>query len=121
MLKKFPRGLKQNLREEDKCSTRDNWPAPNPKCLLFGGFTVGQFKVVGVEEGRYHVLFLGMEIPTHYMYHPAGMRICQYVDLCFHASPLPCLHTFWHVIPTSFYIFIIFLFLYIFGVNLSYS
>ena len=25
-----------------------------------------------------------------------------YVDLCFHASSLPCLHTFWHAIPTSF-------------------
>ena len=45
-----------------------------------------------------------------------------YVDLCFHASSLPCLHTFWHAIPTSFYIFnvFIFLFLYFFGVNLSY-
>ena len=28
-----------------------------------------------------------------------------YVDLCFHASSLHCLHTFWHAIPTSFYIF----------------
>ena len=33
------------------------------------------------------------------------MGLCQYVDLCFHASSLPCLHTFWHAIPTSFYIF----------------
>ena len=45
-----------------------------------------------------------------------------YIDLCFHASSLPCLHTFWHAIPTSFYIFnvFIFLFLYFFGVILSY-
>ena len=28
-----------------------------------------------------------------------------------HASSLPCLHTFWHAIPTSFYIFNIFYFL----------
>ena len=33
-----------------------------------------------------------------------GMGLCQYVDLCFHALSLPCLHTFWHAIPTSFYI-----------------
>ena len=25
--------------------------------------------------------------------------------ICFHASSLPCLHTFWHAIPTSLYIF----------------
>ena len=31
-------------------------------------------------------------------------------DLCFHASSLPCLHTFWHAIPTSFYIFHVFYF-----------
>ena len=30
------------------------------------------------------------------------MGLCQYIDLCFHASSLPCLHTFWHAIPTSF-------------------
>ena len=33
----------------------------------------------------------------------------MYVDLYFHASSLPCLHTFWHVIPTSSYIFNAFL------------
>ena len=33
-----------------------------------------------------------------------GMGLCLYVDLCFHASSLPCLHTFWHAIPTSFYV-----------------
>ena len=38
------------------------------------------------------------------------MWLCQYVDLCFHASSLPCLHTFWHAIPTSFYIFNVFYF-----------
>ena len=31
-------------------------------------------------------------------------------NLCFHASSLPCLHTFWHAIPTSFYIFNVFIF-----------
>ena len=36
------------------------------------------------------------------------MGLCQYADLCFHASSLPCLHTFWHAIPTSFYIFNVF-------------
>ena len=52
-----------------------------------------------------------------------GMGLCQYVDLCFHALSLPCLHTFWHVIPTSFYIFNVFkvLFLSFFDVILSYS
>ena len=39
------------------------------------------------------------------------MGLCQYVDLCFHASSLPCLHTFWHAIPTSFYIFNVLYFL----------
>ena len=32
------------------------------------------------------------------------MGFCQYIDFCFHASSLPCLHTFWHAIPKSFYI-----------------
>ena len=38
-----------------------------------------------------------------------------------HQIILPCLHTFWHAIPTSFYIFnvVIFLFLYFFDVNLK--
>ena len=36
------------------------------------------------------------------------MGLCQCVDLCFHSSSLPCLHTFWHAIPTSFYIFNVF-------------
>ena len=29
IFKKFPIGVKENLREEDNLSTRDNWPAPN--------------------------------------------------------------------------------------------
>ena len=37
------------------------------------------------------------------------MGLCQYVDLCFYASSLPCSHTFWHAIPTSFYISKVFL------------
>ena len=32
-----------------------------------------------------------------------GVGLCQYIDLCFYASSLPCLHPFWHAIPTSFY------------------
>ena len=28
IFKKFPIGLKENLREEDNLSTRDNWPVP---------------------------------------------------------------------------------------------
>ena len=40
------------------------------------------------------------------------MGLCHYVDLCFHASSLHCLHTFWHSIPTSFYIFNVFFFNY---------
>ena len=35
-----------------------------------------------------------------------GMRLCQYVALCFHALSLPCLHTFGHTIPTSFKCFL---------------
>ena len=36
----------------------------------------------------------------------AGMRLCKFT---FTIIPsLPCLHTFWHAIPTSFYIFNIF-------------
>ena len=38
------------------------------------------------------------------------MGLCQYVDLGFRALSLPCLHTFWHAIPTSFYIFNVFFF-----------
>ena len=39
-----------------------------------------------------------------------GIGLCQYAnDLCFHASSLPCLHTFWHAIPTSL-TFLMFLF-----------
>ena len=34
-----------------------------------------------------------------------GMGLCQYIDLCFYASSLPCLHTYWHTIPIAFYIF----------------
>ena len=37
-----------------------------------------------------------------------GMGLCQCVYLCFHALSLPCSHTFWHAIPTSFYIFNVF-------------
>ena len=49
------------------------------------------------------------------------MGLCLYVDLCFHASSLPCLHTFWHAIPTSSYIFNVFYFLVsiLFDVNLK--
>ena len=32
-LKRFPRGFKENLREEDNLSTRDNWPVPNVSFL----------------------------------------------------------------------------------------
>ena len=46
------------------------------------------------------------------------MGLCLYVDLCFHASSLPCLHTFWHAIPTSFYIFNVFYFLVTNGLGL---
>ena len=41
------------------------------------------------------------------LYTTVGMGLCQYIDLCFHASSLPCLHTFCHAIPTSFYIFLV--------------
>ena len=31
-----------------------------------------------------------------------GMRLCQIIcDLCFHASSLTCLHTFWHAFHPS--------------------
>ena len=50
-----------------------------------------------------------------------GMGHCLYDDLGFMLSSLPCLYTFWHAIPTSFYIFdaFYFLFLYFIDVNLS--
>ena len=35
VFRKFPMGLKQNLREEDNLSTK----GPSPMCPLFGGFT----------------------------------------------------------------------------------
>ena len=35
-----------------------------------------------------------------------GMGLCQYFDLCFYASLLPCLHTFWHAIPQHIYVFL---------------
>ena len=37
----------------------------------------------------------------------AGMRLCKFTFTII--SSLPCLHTFWHAIPTSFYIFNAFL------------
>ena len=41
-----------------------------------------------------------------------GMGLCQYVvDLCFHASSLPFLHSVWHAIPTFFYNCDVFFFL----------
>ena len=48
-----------------------------------------------------------------------GMELCQYVDLCFHALSLSCSHTFWHAIPTSFYIFNVFLNLVLYGIQYS--
>ena len=36
----------------------------------------------------------------------AGMRLCKFTFTII--SSLPCLHTFWHAIPTSFYIFNVF-------------
>ena len=36
----------------------------------------------------------------------AGMRLCEFTFTII--SFLPCLHTFWHSIPTSFYIFNVF-------------
>ena len=47
------------------------------------------------------------------------MGLCQYVYLCFHALFLPSSHTFWHAIPTSFYIFNVFLSLVLQGSVLS--
>ena len=48
------------------------------------------------------------------------MGLCLYVDLCFHASSLPCLHTFWHAIPTSFYILNVF-FSFLLQITILYS
>ena len=51
------------------------------------------------------------------------MGLCQYVDLCFHASSLPCLHIFRHY-PCIFIRFLMCFFLlfqYFFCINLSYS
>ena len=36
----------------------------------------------------------------------AGMWLCKFTFTII--SSLPCLHTFWHAIPTSFYIFNVF-------------
>ena len=36
-------------------------------------------------------------------------RVGTRLDLCFYASPPPCLHTFWHAIPTSFTLLMFFL------------
>ena len=40
-----------------------------------------------------------------------GMGLWQYVDLCFHALSLRCLHIFWYGIPTYFYIYDVIYFL----------
>ena len=40
------------------------------------------------------------------------MWLCQYVDLCFHAPSLPCLHTLWHAIPTFLMFYFVFCFFY---------
>ena len=39
------------------------------------------------------------------------MRVCKFIFTII--SSLPCLHTFWHAIPTSFYIFNVFKVLFI--------
>ena len=44
IFKKVPIGLKENLREEDNFSTRDNWPVPNVSfaqrfyCIILSSF-----------------------------------------------------------------------------------
>ena len=48
--------------------------------------------------GRYQIAT--MQVAFMQCEKDVGMGLCQYVDLCFHASSLPCLHTFWHDIPT---------------------
>ena len=39
---------------------------------------------------------------ANYCENDAGMRLCKFTFTII--SSLPCLHTFWHAIPTSFYI-----------------
>ena len=39
---------------------------------------------------------------TNQCQNDAGMRLCKFTFTI--VSSLPCLHTFWHAIPTSFYI-----------------
>ena len=38
----------------------------------------------------------------------AGMRLCKFTFIII--SSLPCLHNFWHAVPTSFYNFNVFFF-----------
>ena len=56
--------------------------------------------------------------------HPSKRCRDGALPICFHALSLLCLHTFWHVIPTSFYIcnvFFLNLVSVLFDVNLNYS
>ena len=48
---------------------------------------------------------------SFYIENDVGMRVCKFTFTII--SSLPCLHTFWHAIPTSFYIFNVFKVLYI--------
>ena len=43
---------------------------------------------------------------TNQCQNDAGMWLCKFTFTI--TSSLPCLHTFWHAIPTSFYIFNVF-------------
>ena len=43
---------------------------------------------------------------TNQCQNDAGMWLCKFTFTII--SSLPCLHTFWHAIPTSFYIFNVF-------------
>ena len=75
-------------------------------------------KDVGMEcqklckQGRNDIIVkvnLQCPIPTFFYIKVAndvGMRLCKFTLTII--SFLPCLHTFWHVIPTSFYIFNVF-------------
>ena len=52
---------------------------------------------------KFPILYEAFRYQASYIKQDVGMGLCQYVDLGFHALSLPCFHTFWHAIPTSFF------------------
>ena len=98
IFKKFPIGLKENLREEDNLSTGDNWPVPNVSfvrrfyCRLMGSDikSLPSDAVVMKTSGDLHTLSLSLSLSVSssdsFNLHgndQLPLPSCQPADRCF--------------------------------------